>query len=44
MALKNLLKRQQWRNRHRKEIYGHGAREEERVRCMERVTWRLTLP
>ena len=33
----------QWRNRHRGETYGHGEGEE-RVRCMERVTWKLTLP
>ena len=32
--------RQQWRNRHREQTYGHG-RGEERVRCMERVTWEL---
>ena len=28
------------RKRHREQTYGHG----ERVRCMERVTWKLTLP
>ena len=28
-----------------KQTYGHGERGEEgRVRCMERVTWKLTLP
>ena len=40
MILKNLLTGQQWKNRHREQTYGHG----ERVRCMERVTWKLTLP
>ena len=40
---KNLFAGQQWRNRHREQTYGHG-RGEERVRCMERVTWKLTLP
>ena len=43
MVLKNLFAGQQWRNRQRKQIYGHG-RGEERMRCMERVTWKLTLP
>ena len=43
MVLMNLFARQQWRNRHREETYGMG-RGEERVRCMERVTWKLTLP
>ena len=27
---------QQWTNRHKKQNYGHG----ERVRCMERITWK----
>ena len=26
MVLKNLFARQQWRNRHRKQVYGHGER------------------
>ena len=26
MVLKNLFTRQQWRNRHREETYGHGER------------------
>ena len=43
MVLKNLFTGQQWRNRHREQTYGHGEGEE-RVRCMERVTWKLTLP
>jgi len=38
MVLKNLFTGQQWRNRHTE--MGRG---EERVRCMERVTWKLTL-
>ena len=42
-TLKNLFMGQQWRNRHREQTYGHG-RGQERVRCMERVTWKLTLP
>ena len=69
MVLKNLFAGQQWRNRYREQIYGHGerggegemyresnietdiknrlmdtGRKEERVRCMERVTRKLTLP
>ena len=43
MVLKNLFTGQQWRNRAREETYRHGEGEE-RVRCMERVTWKLTLP
>ena len=45
MILKNLITRQQWRNIEKIEnrvIYM--GREEERVKCMERVTWKLTLP
>ena len=42
MVLKNLFAGQQWRNRHSEKIYGHGE-SVERVRCMERVTWKLTL-
>ena len=38
---KNLFAGQQWRNRHREQTYGHGVRED-RVRCVERVTRRLT--
>ena len=44
MVLKNLFTGQQWRNRHREQTYGHSRKGEERVRCMERVTWKLTLP
>ena len=29
--------------KYREQTYGH-RREEERVRCMERITWKLTLP
>ena len=43
MVLKNLFIGQQWRNRYREQTYRHGERAE-RVRCMERVTWKLTLP
>ena len=39
---KNLFTGQQWRNiENRLMDMGRG---EERVRCMERVTWKLTLP
>jgi len=31
MVLKNLFAGQQWRNRHRKQTYGHGEREGEGV-------------
>ena len=41
MAPKNLFAGQQGRNRHREQTYGH-REGEERVRCMERVTWKLT--
>ena len=43
MVLKNLFTGKQWRNRHREQTYGRG-RGEEKVRCMERVTGKLTLP
>ena len=43
MVLKNLFTGQQWRKRHRNGLMDMG-RGEERVRCMERVTWKLTLP
>ena len=42
MILKNLLTGQQWRNRHRESTVDVG-RGQERVRHMERVTWKLTL-
>ena len=45
MVVKNLFTGQQWRNRRREQTYGHGVEgTEEKVRCMERVTWKLTLP
>ena len=40
MVLNNLFTGHQWRNRHREQM----GRGEESVRCMERVTWKLTLP
>ena len=43
MVLKNLFTEQQWRHRHREQTDGHGETGE-RVRHMERVTWKLTLP
>ena len=45
MVLINLFAGQQWRNKHRTDIdMRHGEGRSERVRCMERVTWKLTLP
>ena len=44
MVLKNLLTGQQWRNRHRENRLVAMGRGEERLRCMKRVTWKLTLP
>ena len=41
MVLNNLFTGQQWINRCRLVDMGRG---EERVRCMEIVTWKLTLP
>ena len=42
MVLKNLFTEQQWRNiENRLMDMGRG---EERVRRMERVTWKITLP
>ena len=43
MVLMNLFTGQHWRNRHREQTYACGEKEE-RMRCMERVTWKLTLP
>jgi len=41
----DLFAGQQWRNRYREQTYGHGGRGSgERVRWMERVTWKLTIP
>ena len=42
MVLKMLFTGQQWRNIENR-LMGMG-RGEERVRCMQRVTWKLTLP
>ena len=44
MVLRNLFTEQQWRNRHEESTYGHGGRWEEKVSCVERVTWKVTLP
>ena len=42
MVLKNLFSGRQWRNRQNRLMdMGRG---EERVRCMKRMTWKLTLP
>ena len=43
MVPKNLFAGQQWRIRHREEIYGHGERGGE-DESREKVTWELTLP
>ena len=43
MVLKNLFVGQQWRNSHKNRLIDMG-RGEERLRCMERVTWKLILP
>ena len=43
MILKNLFTRQQWKNDIENGLMNMG-REEERVRYMEGVTWKLTLP
>ena len=42
MVLKNLFTEQQWRNRHRDRLMDT-RRGKERVRGMERVTWKFTL-
>ena len=43
MVLKNLFSGQQWRINIENRLTDMG-RGEERMRCMERVTWKLTLP
>ena len=43
MALMNLFSGQQWRNRHREQTYGHVQRRG-KVKCLERVTWKFTIP
>ena len=40
----NLFSGQEWINRHREQIYGRGEGRMEKVRCMERVTWKFTIP
>ena len=42
MVLKNLFTGPRWRNRHKDRLMDMG-RGKKRVRCMERVTWKLTL-
>ena len=42
MVLMDLFARQQWRNRENRLM--DMGRWEERVSCMERITWKLTLP
>ena len=42
MVPKNLFAGQQWRNRHREQTNGHGEGGE-RMRCMDRVTQKVTL-
>ena len=50
MILMNIFAGQQWRNRLREQTYGHQGRDgggggrREWVRCMDRVTWKLTVP
>ena len=46
MVLMKLFARQQWRHRHREQTYGDrvGGERKDRVDCMDRVTWKLTLP
>ena len=44
MVPMNLFARQQWRNRHREQTYGHEEGAEGEGECIERVTWKLTLP
>ena len=41
MVRKNLFTGQQWKNRHRLMDMGRGK---DRVRCLETVTWKLTVP
>ena len=43
MVLMNVFAGQQWRNGNREQTYEHGQGEE-RGRCIERVTCKLTLP
>ena len=43
MVLKNLFTGQQWKTDIETRLMDMG-RGEKRVRCMERITWKLTLP
>ena len=40
MVLMNLFAGQQWRHRHREQMYGHAGWGKERTGGMERVTWK----
>ena len=44
MVLMNVFARQQWRNIENRLMDTRRGERKERVRCMERVTWKLTLP
>ena len=45
MVLKNLFAGQQWKNRHREQTLEPGGEvRKEKVSCMNRVTWKLTIP
>jgi len=45
MVVMKLFAGQQWRYRHREQTFGHRVRgRKERVRCMEKVTWKLKIP
>ena len=43
MVPMDLFARQQWRNRHREETYGHGERGGQ-DEIYERITWKFILP
>ena len=45
MVVMKLFAGQQWRHRHREQTYGHSvSRRKERVKCMEKATWKLKIP
>ena len=44
MVPMNLFAGLQWRNRHREQTNGHGVGGKKERVCMERATWKLTLP
>ena len=46
MIPNNLFAGQQWRNRYREQTYGDrvGGERKDKVGCIDRVTWKLTLP